>query len=145
MNWSAAEVADVPPAVVTVTSTVPAVPAGLVAVICVAVSLTIVAGVVPNSTAVAPVRFVPVIVTVVPPAVGPDVGLTPVTVGAADVGELVGRRGGRGAAGGGHRHVDRARVPAGLVAVICVAESPVIVAGRGAEHRPPWRRRGWCR
>ena len=40
------------------------------------------------------------------------------------VGELVGRRGGRGAAGRGHRDVDRAGVPAGLVAVICVAESP---------------------
>ena len=45
--------------------------------------MTIVPAAVPNSTAVAPARFVPVIVTVVPPAVGPDVGLTAVTVGAA--------------------------------------------------------------
>ena len=84
MNWSADEVADVPLAVVTVTSTVPAVPAGLVAVICVA-ELTVkpVAAAVPNSTAVAPVRFVPVMVTLVPPAVGPAVGLTAVTAGAA--------------------------------------------------------------
>ena len=40
-----------------------------------------VAGVAPNVTAVAPVRFVPVIVTDVPPAVGPLVGATLVTVG----------------------------------------------------------------
>ena len=38
---------------------------------------------VPNLTAVAPVKPVPVMVTVVPPAVGPVVGLTEVTVGAA--------------------------------------------------------------
>ncbi len=83
MNWSAAEVADMPPAVVTRTSTVP-VPAGDVAVIWVA-ELTVkpVAGVAPKTTAVAPVRPVPVIVTVVPPEPGPDVGEIDVTVGAA--------------------------------------------------------------
>ena len=37
----------------------------------------------PNLTAVAPVKQVPVITTVVPPAGGPLFGLTPVTVGAA--------------------------------------------------------------
>ena len=37
----------------------------------------------PNLTAVAPVRLVPVIVTLVPAAVGPAVGLTLLTVGAA--------------------------------------------------------------
>ena len=42
-----------------------------------------VAAVVPKSTAVAPVKPVPVIVTDVPPAVEPLVGLMPVTVGAA--------------------------------------------------------------
>jgi hypothetical protein len=41
-----------------------------------------VAGVAPNETPVAPVRFVPVIVTDVPPPVGPLAGLIPVTVGA---------------------------------------------------------------
>ena len=40
-----------------------------------------VAAVVPKSTAVAPVRLVPVTVTVVPPACGPAVGLMAVTVG----------------------------------------------------------------
>ena len=82
VNSSAELVALVPPGVVTVTSTVPD-PAGLVAVIWVAL-LTVndVAGVVPKLTAVAPVRLVPVIVTVFPPAVVPDDGLTPVTVGA---------------------------------------------------------------
>jgi hypothetical protein len=73
--WSAADVADVPPAVVTLTSTVPALPAGAVAVICVAeFTVKPVAAVAPNVTAVAPDRFVPVNVTVVPPVVGPAVG-----------------------------------------------------------------------
>ena len=83
VNWSAADVADVPPAVVTVISTVP-VPAGEVAVMEVA-ELTVkpAAFVAPNFTAVAPVKLVPVIVTLVPPATGPDVGEIEVTVGAA--------------------------------------------------------------
>ena len=74
-----------PPPVVTVTSTVP-VPAGDVAVIWVA-ELTVkpVAGVAPKFTALAPVKLVPVIVTVVPPPVGPAVGERDVTVGAAGV------------------------------------------------------------
>jgi len=37
----------------------------------------------PKSTALAPVRFVPVTVTEVPPADGPEEGLTELTVGAA--------------------------------------------------------------
>src|SRR5438874_1006639 len=41
-----------------------------------------VAGVFPKLTAVAPVKLVPEIVTLVPPAAGPEDGLTPVTVGA---------------------------------------------------------------
>ena len=36
-----------------------------------------VAVVVPNFTAVAPVKLVPVMVTAVPPAVGPELGLSP--------------------------------------------------------------------
>ena len=39
-------------------------------------------GVEPKSTAVAPVKLVPLTVTVLPPAAGPLFGLTPVTVGA---------------------------------------------------------------
>ncbi len=74
--------AEVPPAVTTVTSTIP-VPAGLVATICVAVSPVIVAVTLPNCTAVAPAKLVPLIVTAVPPAVGPEMGLIPVTAGAA--------------------------------------------------------------
>ena len=63
-------------------STVP-VPAGDVAVIEVA-ELTVkpVAGVAPKVTAVAPVNPVPVMLTEVPPAVGPEVGEIRVTVGA---------------------------------------------------------------
>ncbi len=74
-----------PPPVVTVTSTVP-VPAGDVAVIWVA-ELTVnpAAGVAPKFTALAPVKLVPVIVTDVPPPVGPDVGESEVTVGGAGV------------------------------------------------------------
>ena len=82
MNWSAADVADVPPGVVTLMSTAP-VPAGEVAVIEVAeMNEKLVAAVTPNVTAVTPVKFVPVIVTVVPPAVGPAVGEIEVIVGA---------------------------------------------------------------
>ncbi len=71
-----------PPGVVTLTSTVP-VPAGEVAVICVAL-LTVnePAALPPKLTALAPEKFVPVMVTPVPPAAGPVFGLTPVTVGA---------------------------------------------------------------
>ena len=71
VNWSFAEVALVPAGVVTVMCTVP-VPAGDVAVICVALlTVKLVALALPNFTAVAPVKFVPVIVTIVPPAADP--------------------------------------------------------------------------
>ena len=43
----------------------------------------IVAALDPKSTALAPPRLVPVMVTLVPPPVGPLVGLIEVTVGAA--------------------------------------------------------------
>ena len=77
--------ADVPEAVVTVTLTVPAASAGSTAVICVAeLTVKLVAAVLPNFTAVAPVKLVPVMTTVVPPAVGPVLGLTAVTVGTVD-------------------------------------------------------------
>ena len=73
----------VPPAVVTVTSTVP-VPAGEVAVIWFALmTVNEAAALPPNLTAVAPEKFVPVMVTLVPPDGGPVFGLTLVTVGAA--------------------------------------------------------------
>ena len=67
-------VAEGPPGVVTVTSTIP-LPAGLTAVICVSlftVKLLTADG--PNRTWLAPVKPLPMIVTVVPPAAGPDVG-----------------------------------------------------------------------
>ena len=76
-------VADVPPGVVTVRLKVPgAADAGDLTVICVPEStVNDVAALDPNLTAVAPVKPVPVIVTEVPPASGPAVGLMPVTVG----------------------------------------------------------------
>jgi hypothetical protein len=82
-KWSAADVAEIPPGVVTVTSTVPAGSAGEVAVIDVA-ELTVneVALVAPNVTADAAVKPVPEMVTLVAPPVGPALGLTAVTVGA---------------------------------------------------------------
>ena len=61
----------VPPVLVTVTSTVP-VPAGAVALIVVSLMMVKVAVVVPNLTADAPVKLVPVIVTAVPPVLVPD-------------------------------------------------------------------------
>jgi hypothetical protein len=70
----------VPPGVLTKTSTVP-VPAGEVAVQELAVQLVTVAAAVPNP-AVPPDKLEPVIVTTVPPEVGPLVGLILVTFGA---------------------------------------------------------------
>ncbi len=58
-------------------------PDGEVTVIELAESAVTVPAVVPNLTDVAPDRLDPVTVTVLPPAVGPDVGLTPLTVGPA--------------------------------------------------------------
>src|SRR5487761_199002 len=96
--------ADVPPGVVTRTLTVPADPDGEVAVIEVTESAVTVAAVVPNLTAVAPERLVPEIVTVEPPVVGPELGLTLVTVGA-----------GRAARGDSGRPVGWPDVPPGVV------------------------------
>ena len=73
----------VPAGVVTVTLTVP-VPAGEVAMIEVPEwTTTPVAAVVPNLTVVAPVKLIPEILTLVPPAAGPDFGETEVTQAAA--------------------------------------------------------------
>ncbi len=55
--------------------------AGLVTVIEVEVSAVTVPGVVPKSTAVSPPRLEPVIMTDVPPDVGPDEGLIELTIG----------------------------------------------------------------
>src|SRR5712692_8024444 len=82
------------PATVTRTSMVP-LPAGLVAVHWVVlVHCTLVAAAVPKLTVVAPtavLKFMPPMVTCVPPVAGPLVGLRPLTVGAAvGVGEGVG-------------------------------------------------------
>ena len=62
----------------------PAVPAGVVAVMVVElVTLTPVAALPPMVTVVPLTKFVPVMVTLVPPAVGPELGDIAVTVGAA--------------------------------------------------------------
>ena len=45
--------------------------------------MTLVPAIVPKFTVVAPVKFVPVMVTDVPPAIGPLAGKTLVTVGGA--------------------------------------------------------------
>ena len=72
----------VPPGVVTTTSTAPATCAGLVTVILVAeTTTTLVPAVPPKVTPVAPLKFVPVNVTDVPPADRPVDGATAVTVG----------------------------------------------------------------
>ena len=82
MNWSAALVTLVATGVVTVTSTLPADPAGEVAAISVPETTEYVAAARPKSTALAPVKPVPVMVTAVPPAGRPATGLTALTVGA---------------------------------------------------------------
>lgn len=67
---------------VTVTVTAPALPAGVVAVICVLlVTTTLVAAAVPNITVAPEAKFAPVIVTAVPPTVDPLLGDTLLTVG----------------------------------------------------------------
>jgi hypothetical protein len=72
--------------VLTVTSTVAAACAGETTVACVAeftVIEPLAAAVVPNSTVIPAANPVPVIVTVVPPAIGPALGEMPVIVGLA--------------------------------------------------------------
>jgi hypothetical protein len=77
-----AEIADVPLGVVTLTSTVSAASGGETALMVVELTtVKLMAAFVPKWTAVAPVKLVPVIVTVVPPDVGPSCGITAVTVG----------------------------------------------------------------
>ena len=123
MNWSADEVAEVPPGVVTVTSTVP-LPAGAMAVMEVAELTKGARRRGAEVTAVAPVKPVPVMVTLVPPAVGPTAGLDRRHRRSGQVGELVGRRGDARC-----RRVVTVTltvpVPAGAVTVIEVAESTV--------------------
>lgn len=75
----------VPPEVVTRTPAAPIEFAGVVTEIDVALLELMVAGVPPNVTAEGLARFVPKIITVVPPVVGPEVGLILVIVGAAIV------------------------------------------------------------
>ncbi|HEX9040944.1 MAG TPA: hypothetical protein VF838_07925 [Trebonia sp.] len=83
VNWSAELTALVPPGPVTVTSTVPD-PAGDVTVIDVAeLTVTPVPALLPNDTVSPAAKPVPVTVTVVPPATGPEAGETPRTAGAA--------------------------------------------------------------
>ena len=73
-----------PLGLVTVTVTAPALPAGVVAVIGVLfTTTTFVAAALPNVTVAPAAKFVPVIVTAVPPAVDPLFGVTLLTVGGA--------------------------------------------------------------
>src|SRR5947209_2414186 len=92
VNWSAEVVWLIPVAVVTTTSTIPALAAGLVAVHVVAAEqLTFDAGLLPNLTvdpALPAVKWPPVMVTTVPPAEEPVVGLMPVTTGMPHPGNL---------------------------------------------------------
>jgi hypothetical protein len=75
-----------PPEFVTVTVAAPPVPAGVVAVMFVLFTTTTFVAVAPPTVTVAPeTKFVPVIVTAVPPAVEPVLGDTLVTVGAGAV------------------------------------------------------------
>jgi hypothetical protein len=88
VNWSAELVAVVPAPVVTLTSTTAFVPAsaGDVAVIELSeLKTTPVAATPPNLTPVTPVNPEPDIVTVVPPANGPNVGEMDVTAGPTTV------------------------------------------------------------
>lgn len=71
------------PFTVTVTVTAPVLPAGVVAVMLVLLTtVTLVAAALPKVTVAPAAKFVPVMVTAVPPAAGPLFGLTLLTVGA---------------------------------------------------------------
>ncbi len=96
--------ADVPPGVVTWTLTVPTAWAGVLTRSWLADSTVVpVPATPPNVTRLAPVRFEPVTVTVVPPAVGPDAGDSERTAG-DDVDDTEGTDGGTttAAAAGGN-------------------------------------------
>jgi hypothetical protein len=83
VNWSALEVADVPLAVVTVMSTVPALSAGAMALTEPSeLTVKLVAAVAPKKTLLAAVKPLPRMVTVVPPAMPPVFGVTEPTTGA---------------------------------------------------------------
>jgi len=70
------------PFTVTLTVTGPKLPAGVVALMVVLfTTVTLVAAVLPNVTVAPAAKFVPVIVTAVPPAVDPLFGLTLLSVG----------------------------------------------------------------
>lgn len=87
MNRSAELVVLVPVSLVTVMSATTAACAGEVAVICVSETMVKLAALVEAKltpvVAMASAKPVPVMVTSVPPAIGPATGLTPVTVGVA--------------------------------------------------------------
>ena len=73
-----------PPSAVSDTVAAPAVPTGVTAVTVVAfITTTLVAAVPPIVTLDVPVRFAPVMVMVVPPTEGPELGFTDEIVGAA--------------------------------------------------------------
>ena len=110
---SATDIAEVPTALVTVISTVPAACAGDTAVICVPELMTkLAAAVPPKLTAVAPPKPVPVMITEVPPPVLPAPGLTEVTTGDPKVNRSA---------------TDAAEVPTALVTVI--STEPAACAG----------------
>jgi hypothetical protein len=82
VKWSLLEVADVPLGVITVTSTVPAASGGDTAVNRLSVlTMKLVTGMLPKTTAVAPLKPLPFTATVVPPAVVPVVVPRLVTTG----------------------------------------------------------------
>ena len=83
MNSSAEPVALVPSGVVTLTETVPLTSLGETAVMEVSLfTVKLLAAVAPKATAVAPVKPVPVMITLVPPAFRPEVGEMAGTAGA---------------------------------------------------------------
>lgn len=82
-------VADCPSEFLTLTFTVPAASAGVVAWICVALlTRTFGEAIAPKRTDAPALKFEPLIVTSVPPAVGPELGLTALMAGAG-AGETV--------------------------------------------------------
>ncbi len=114
-NVKFVEEVPVPPTVLTEILTVPAPCALVLAMILVdPVTRKVVAGVVPNVTDVAPVKLLPVMVTVVPPEVEPLVGVKLVMTGGAT----------------NTKYADEVAVPEGVVTLILSlpAESALVLA-----------------
>ena len=84
-------------------------------------------------------------VEVVPPLVLPVAGLSEAPPAASHESELIGARGGRGAARRGHGDVHDPATFAAVTAVICVGDTKLKLLAASLPKDTLRRRRNWCR